>query len=62
MMGVFFNSGQVCCAGTRIFVQKDMYDNVVDQLTTFSKGMSYGDPLDPKTVMGPWYRESSSIA
>ncbi len=53
MMGVFFNSGQVCCAGTRIFVQKDMYDNVVDQLTTFSKGMSYGDPLDPKTVMGP---------
>jgi aldehyde dehydrogenase (NAD+) len=53
MMGVFFNSGQVCCAGTRIFVQKDMYDNVVDQLTTFSKGMAYGDPLDPKTVMGP---------
>jgi aldehyde dehydrogenase (NAD+) len=53
MMGVFFNSGQVCCAGTRIFVQKDMYDNVVDQLTTFSKGMSYGDPLDPKTVLGP---------
>ncbi|HVN29625.1 MAG TPA: aldehyde dehydrogenase family protein [Candidatus Binataceae bacterium] len=53
MMGVFFNSGQVCCAGTRIFVQKDMYDNVVDQLTTFSKNMSYGDPLDPKTVMGP---------
>jgi aldehyde dehydrogenase (NAD+)/phenylacetaldehyde dehydrogenase len=53
MMGVFFNSGQVCCAGTRIFVQKDMYDDVVDQLTTFSKGMSYGDPLDPKTVMGP---------
>jgi acyl-CoA reductase-like NAD-dependent aldehyde dehydrogenase len=53
MMGVFFNSGQVCCAGTRIFVQKDMYDNVVDQLTTFSKNMTYGDPLDPKTVMGP---------
>jgi len=53
MMGVFFNSGQVCCAGTRIFVQHDMYDQFVDQLTTFSKGVSYGDPLDPKTVMGP---------
>src|SRR6204780_420263 len=53
MMGVFFNSGQVCCAGTRIFVQRDMYDSVVDQLTTFSKNMTYGDPLDPKTVMGP---------
>jgi aldehyde dehydrogenase (NAD+) len=53
MMGVFFNSGQVCCAGTRIFVQRDMYDQFCDQLTTFSKGVSYGDPLDPKTVMGP---------
>ena len=53
MMGVFFNSGQVCCAGTRIFVQQDMYDQFVDQLATFSKGVSYGDPLDPKTVMGP---------
>jgi aldehyde dehydrogenase (NAD+)/phenylacetaldehyde dehydrogenase len=53
MMGVFFNSGQVCCAGTRIFVQRDMYDEFVDQLTAFSKGVSYGDPLDPKTVMGP---------
>src|SRR5713226_4299854 len=29
MMGVFFNSGQVCCAGTRIFVQRDRYDEVV---------------------------------
>ncbi|MGB0050313.1 MAG: aldehyde dehydrogenase family protein, partial [Terriglobales bacterium] len=53
MMGVFFNSCQVCCAGTRIFVQRDMYVQFVDQLTTFSKGVSYGDPLDPKTVMGP---------
>jgi acyl-CoA reductase-like NAD-dependent aldehyde dehydrogenase len=53
MMGVFFNSGQVCCAGTRIFVQRDMYDNFVDKLSTFSKGVSFGDPLDPKTVMGP---------
>jgi acyl-CoA reductase-like NAD-dependent aldehyde dehydrogenase len=53
MMGVFFNSGQVCCAGTRIFVQRDMYDQFVDQLTTFSKGVSCGDPLDPNTVMGP---------
>jgi len=53
MMGVFFNSGQVCCAGTRIFVQRDTYDQFVDQLSTFSKGVSFGDPLDPKTVMGP---------
>ena len=53
MIGVFFNSGQVCCAGTRIFVQQDMYENFVDQLTNFSKGMTMGDPLDPKTAVGP---------
>src|ERR1700687_4740898 len=35
MMGVFFNSGQVCCAGTRIFVQKDVYDQFNDSLTKF---------------------------
>src|SRR5271170_8041289 len=37
MMGVYFNSGQVCCAGTRIFVQRDRYDEVVEQLAAFSK-------------------------
>ena len=53
MMGVFFNSGQVCCAGTRIFVQKDVYDKFNDSLTKFSAGMTMGDGLDPKTMMGP---------
>ncbi len=53
MMGVFFNSGQVCCAGTRIFVQKEKYDEFVGQLTKFSEGMKTGDPLDPQTMMGP---------
>ena len=53
MMGVFYNSGQVCAAGTRIFVQHDKYDNFVDQLTRFTEGMTVGDPLDPKTKMGP---------
>ncbi len=53
MMGVFYNSGQVCAAGTRIFVQRDIYDKFVDQLTKFTEGMTMGDPLDPKTKMGP---------
>jgi acyl-CoA reductase-like NAD-dependent aldehyde dehydrogenase len=53
MMGVFFNSGQVCCAGTRIFVQKDVYDKFNDSLAKFSAGMTMGDGLDPKTMMGP---------
>jgi acyl-CoA reductase-like NAD-dependent aldehyde dehydrogenase len=45
--GVFFNSGQVCVAGTRIFVQQDMYDGFVDKLTSFSESMTTGDPLNP---------------
>src|SRR5271169_6138782 len=53
MMGVYFNSGQVCCAGTRIFVQRDRYDEVVSKLANFSKGVSVGDPFDAKNVIGP---------
>src|SRR5271166_674490 len=53
MMGVFFNSGQVCCAGTRIFVQQDMYDQFTDSLSQMAKGLTLGNPLDPNTRMGP---------
>ncbi len=53
MMGVFYNTGQVCAAGTRIFVQQGKYDEFVDQLTKFSAGMTVGNPLDPATKMGP---------
>jgi len=53
MMGVYFNSGQVCCAGTRIFVQRDRYDEVVDKLANFSKNVSMGDPFDQKSTIGP---------
>jgi acyl-CoA reductase-like NAD-dependent aldehyde dehydrogenase len=53
MMGVYFNSGQVCCAGTRIFVQRDRYDEVVEKFANFSKGVSVGDPFDQKNVIGP---------
>jgi phenylacetaldehyde dehydrogenase len=53
MMGVYFNSGQVCCAGTRIFVQQDRYDEVVEKLANFSKKVSMGDPFDQKSTIGP---------
>jgi acyl-CoA reductase-like NAD-dependent aldehyde dehydrogenase len=51
--GVFFNSGQVCVAGTRIFVQRDQYDGFVDKLTKASAAMTTGDPLNPDTRLGP---------
>ena len=53
MMGVFFNSGQVCCAGTRIFVQKEITDKFTEQLVQFTGGMKVGNPLDAGTAMGP---------
>ncbi len=53
MNGVFFNSGQVCAAGTRIFVQREMYDKFVDQFAKASERMTVGNPLDPKTRLGP---------
>ncbi len=53
MLGIFMNQGQVCCAGSRIFVQEGMYQQFTDQLSTFAKGMAMGDPLDPNTRVGP---------
>ncbi|MGH8011242.1 MAG: aldehyde dehydrogenase family protein [Candidatus Binataceae bacterium] len=53
MMGVFYNSGQVCAAGTRVFVQRETYDQFLEQFTRFSESMTVGDPFDPKTKMGP---------
>jgi len=53
MMGVYFNSGQVCCAGTRIFVQRDRYDEIVEKFANFSKGIAVGDPFDQKSMIGP---------
>ena len=56
-MGVFANTGQVCCAGTRIFVQQDIYDDFVSELATFAAGLKVGDSLDPATQIGPLISE-----
>src|SRR5579884_540408 len=53
MFGVFYNAGQVCAAGTRVFVQREIYDNFVADLTAAGERMITGDPLDPKTKLGP---------
>ncbi len=53
MNGVFYNAGQVCAAGTRVFVQREIYDNFVADLTAAGERMITGDPLDPKTKLGP---------
>ena len=51
--GVFMNSGQVCCAGTRTFVQEDIYDEFVKKSKERAIRRVVGDPCDPKTEGGP---------
>ncbi|NLL63353.1 MAG: aldehyde dehydrogenase family protein [Ruminococcaceae bacterium] len=51
-LGILFNQGQVCCAGSRIFVQDTFYDKFVAALTKAFNGIKVGDPLNPETQMG----------
>lgn len=50
---IFFNQGQVCCAGSRLFVQKKIYDRVVADVADIAGKMKIGHGLDPTTEMGP---------
>lgn len=51
--GIMFNQGQVCSAGSRLFVQKKAFDNVVSDLVTHSKSIKQGEGLNKDTQMGP---------
>lgn len=55
--GVMFNQGQVCCAGSRVFIQKKNYDNVVADMASHAKNIKQGAGLDPKTQIGPLVSE-----
>jgi aldehyde dehydrogenase (NAD+) len=51
--GIFFNSGQVCSAGSRVLAHDSVYDEVVERLTARAKAIRVGDPREPGTTMGP---------
>lgn len=51
-LGILFNQGQVCCAGSRIFVQEGIYDKFVETLGKMFDKVKVGDPTDPSTQMG----------
>ena len=51
-LGILFNQGQVCCAGSRIFVQEGIYDEFVEKAIERFKNVKVGDPLDESTQMG----------
>src|ERR1700761_462016 len=51
--GIFFISGRVCSAGSRILAHRDVYDEVVERLAARAKSMKIGDPTARETSMGP---------
>jgi aldehyde dehydrogenase (NAD+) len=51
--GLYFNQGQCCCAGSRLFVEDKVYDKFVDKLVAMNAKRKLGDPLDPSTEQGP---------
>jgi aldehyde dehydrogenase (NAD+) len=51
--GLFFNQGQCCCAGSRLFVEEKVYDEFVRKITAKAKGRKVGDPFEPGVEQGP---------
>ena len=51
--GVFFNGGQTCCAGTRVYVQEQVYDEFVDRCVAIANSQKVGDPFDVNHTQGP---------
>lgn len=58
MAGIFASSGQTCIAGSRLFVQESIYDQVVAELKARTEKIILGDPMDEKTEMGPIANEA----
>lgn len=51
--GLFFNQGQCCCAGSRVFVQEDAHGEFVEKLVAKAQQCKLGNPFDPETTQGP---------
>jgi acyl-CoA reductase-like NAD-dependent aldehyde dehydrogenase len=51
--GIFYNKGEVCAAGSRLFLEKSIHDDFVEKLVERAKGLKIGDPLDRTTRLGP---------
>lgn len=58
MMGAFFNQGEVCCAGSRLFVPRAQFDRMIELVGQRAAGIHQGPGVDPTTEMGPLVSES----
>jgi len=54
---IFFNHGQCCCAGSRLYVEKKIFDKVVDEVAAQAKKIKLGPGMNPATEMGPLVSE-----
>ncbi len=54
---IFFNHGQCCCAGSRLYVEEGVFDKVVDGVAQAAKKIKLGPGMDPATEMGPLVSE-----
>ena len=55
--GIYSNSGQACNAGSRLFVQRGLFDEVVERLASYAREAKVGPGLDPNTEFGPLVSE-----
>jgi acyl-CoA reductase-like NAD-dependent aldehyde dehydrogenase len=53
MTGIFYNKGEVCAAGSRLFLEQSIHDEFMAKLSDKVKGLKVGDPMDRATRMGP---------
>ncbi|MGW0805111.1 aldehyde dehydrogenase family protein [Nonomuraea sp. NPDC002799] len=51
--GIFANQGEVCSAGSRVLIQREIFDEALERLATAAAEIRLGDGLDPRTTMGP---------
>jgi len=56
-MAVFANSGQVCSAGSRLYVERSIYEEFVQRVASYGDALRVGDGLDPATQIGPLISE-----
>jgi acyl-CoA reductase-like NAD-dependent aldehyde dehydrogenase len=57
-MSVFANTGQDCCARSRVFVERPLFDRFVERFVAATKRLVLGDPDDPRTQLGPLVSEA----
>lgn len=57
-MGIFYNTGQVCAAGSRLYVHKQAYSQVIEGICNMAKGLKIGPGYKQDTVLGPLVNET----